>query len=1402
MIIPTSISVFATDTEEILYMFPDETYSFVNVSDETCKIYPGDYYSTSFDYIQYDDEGKISETGCRTSVYSISLDPGERAVISGIYGFVDVTYPKEGIEIKKENTECFEHKILTSDYTYVLKNISGADMPLFGSTTVSNPTVPFIMYDEEGNITEQEFWQQWSYSGKKVPAGYTIKIMAPPDWHSMKLSYPKGSFTFDVENSLIYETVTIFRGESFRFKNVTDKTQTLFSEGGERDWRLYDKFGNISEEQTRLTWGSGGMVEKEIPAGYTIEMSLTHIINVSVVKDFFIIEKAPDAKATRLYVCGGDTYSFTNITGKICEMRTDPSVANRYTDYAIFDKNNKLVSQARKSDWSEMAVNPGDTIKFTPRCRTMEIAFFEDEFDFEKESESVFLRNILSYGETYSFKNTSLTEKKIMSDSYGNYEIRGSDGNVTQSGDGCNLDGISVMPGNTLFITATGGSVECMVLRDSFVCQKISEPEDRDYIDLAYGKTYKITNNSTSRYTFSADDHNITHDFASYYKNGEEYGMACGVSHDITIYDGGWAYITVYANMSIYNSPNISVEEINTPVYEKKDLFPGKIYSFERLTDDDESHFISYNSVSDFLEYDKDGNVVFFNGLSGGTYNHNKRYVVKINGYYSTACYPAEVFKFSEETKIDLGVAEFNRGESVKMTTKFTDNPWMSVDGGNVVCAIYGSDDTVRSISKEEGYFSTIIMESGEYAKFTATGRIRIVYPTEFIQFEKLDSTPFEYKTISSGETVHIKQESFKDTAFRVIGSRYDYVKYDANGKITEYMSDSNCGDYYNTQINLWAGESIAITAKDAKMTVIAADDNLTFEKRDYPCFENKFIPSGGEYSYINPYDYPINFICDSYGFDYVIYDESYNIKKETSFSQGTIELKPQYRIEITNGEHYAIISLPYEMRISEDFTVNVTGVSISSDSLTLGLNESKTLTATIMPANATYKGIIWASSDTSVATVSSTGTVKGKKHGSTVITATTKDGGYIATCEVDVMDFSAKGIVMSENYVTMKKGEKKMLEATVLPVFSTNKEVIWSTSASYVASVNENGEVTANGTGYVEIYAKTSDGKHTATCVVIISPEVKETDNMITIGEASALQGETVEVPVKISGNANVEYLSFPLYYDDKNLTLTKVKDGDTSFEMSYTQKMLKYSPCWFSFSKNGQALEDEKEYTLFTLVFKVSLDAKSGSHPITLFAQEYGIVDEEAEDIPYNVTDGTIKTASQSEKTIVLDRESVNLNKGQTVTLKASTVGLDGVSLIWGSSDYNVAYVSNGVIKAVAPGTATITVTCSDYTVYASCTVVVTEKKEPDIRQVSIIQNGNNAEVVVEAQNIPEDAFVFFGGYSGNGKMNVAKKMVKNSDGTYSAEFVPDGEKEYKVIILESLTSMKPVCVSSSPK
>ena len=174
-----------------------------------------------------------------------------------------------------------------------------------------------------------------------------------------------------------------------------------------------------------------------------------------------------------------------------------------------------------------------------------------------------------------------------------------------------------------------------------------------------------------------------------------------------------------------------------------------------------------------------------------------------------------------------------------------------------------------------------------------------------------------------------------------------------------------------------------------------------------------------------------------------------------------------------------------------------VKGISLNKTSTTLTVGSSETLTATVIPDNATDKSVTWATSNASVATVAD-GMVTAVGPGTATITVTTVDGGYTATCTVTVTQ-PTTGVTLNKVNTTLAVGSTETLTATVYPTDATDKSVTWKTSNAAVATV-ANGTVTGVAPGIATITVTSSNGS-TATCeVTVIQPTTGVTLNKTSI--------------------------------------------------------------------------------------------------------------------------------------------------------------------------------------------------------------------------------------------------------------------------------------------------------------
>ena len=146
------------------------------------------------------------------------------------------------------------------------------------------------------------------------------------------------------------------------------------------------------------------------------------------------------------------------------------------------------------------------------------------------------------------------------------------------------------------------------------------------------------------------------------------------------------------------------------------------------------------------------------------------------------------------------------------------------------------------------------------------------------------------------------------------------------------------------------------------------------------------------------------------------------------------------------------------------DPAISVESVSLDKTELELSVGETATLTATVLPENATYKMVTWSSSDQSIATIAtySNGVLAAVAPGTATITVTTLDGGKTATCNVTVKESSSTSVVIPEvvdlglsvKWASFNLGATKPEEygdyfawGEIEPYYSSQDPLIWKES-------------------------------------------------------------------------------------------------------------------------------------------------------------------------------------------------------------------------------------------------------------------------------------------------------------------------------------------------------------------
>ena len=196
------------------------------------------------------------------------------------------------------------------------------------------------------------------------------------------------------------------------------------------------------------------------------------------------------------------------------------------------------------------------------------------------------------------------------------------------------------------------------------------------------------------------------------------------------------------------------------------------------------------------------------------------------------------------------------------------------------------------------------------------------------------------------------------------------------------------------------------------------------------------------------------------------------------------------------------------------------TSITLDKSEINLEATQTAKLVAIVLPETTTNKTVTWKSSDKTIATVDENGVVTAIAVGEANITATTNDGSNLtASCKVIVNPTLATSIALDKTEVELETTQTATLVATVLPELTTNKSVTWSSSNESIATVDENGVVTAIAVGEAIITTTTVDGSNlSATCKVTVIPtlvvSIEVTPNVVEAEENSEVQLSVIILP------------------------------------------------------------------------------------------------------------------------------------------------------------------------------------------------------------------------------------------------------------------------------------------------
>ena len=393
----------------------------------------------------------------------------------------------------------------------------------------------------------------------------------------------------------------------------------------------------------------------------------------------------------------------------------------------------------------------------------------------------------------------------------------------------------------------------------------------------------------------------------------------------------------------------------------------------------------------------------------------------------------------------------------------------------------------------------------------------------------------------------------------------------------------------------------------------------------------------------------------------------------------------------------------------------HTTGIALSETGLTLDLDQTAALKATLTPADAT-DAVEWRSSDENVARVDANGSVTAVGVGEATITVSSN--GHSAACQVRVERFP-RAIELYSRTMTLAPGEQGAIRLSVLPADTTKPQLTWTTSDANVATVNGDGVVTGVNVGECAITATTVNGVSAVCSVRIVKQgqsiaSIKLNKTTLKLVRTKTYQLKATLSPSKAADRSVIWLSSNPeVAAASASGKVTAMKAGTAVITAMASNGM--YRTCVVTVSPLAvSSVKLNKRSASLSLGGSVQLSAKvspanaddaaviwSSSNPAAVTVDENGLataVGGGKATITARTANGKKSTCTISVKgiSIKLNKRSASLSLGGSVQLKATISQTSEAysKIVWTSSNPNAVTVDeNGFVTAVGGGSATIT-------------------------------------------------------------------------------------------------------------
>ncbi|WHX49758.1 hypothetical protein QNH46_03495 [Paenibacillus woosongensis] len=556
--IPVTVAVpyegfYGYETDESAYdsllLYPGESHEFTNVGTKSDRPEHAGTSKDKFDYVVYSPDGSEVSRGTNTTTLPL-VAVGRRVAITLVTeNPVRVGAPYRSFMRENRRDEALSRVTVSPGDSYIFTNNGTLRNGVKNDARAVKGRYDYVVYDVNGDYVSQGF----NSLGTPTLSPGSIVIFTVRDSAPVTFEYAD-DFSAEVSDEPSHFRVTLSRGESFEFRNISSTARYLYSiasSSSRFDWAEYYPDG--TQQGRRANTYTNPQVAK----GNSIVVTAVSDIPVTfgAIYRLFDWKDKEGVAISKQIVHNGESYLFTNIGSRSRAITSDTAQSGGKFDVAIYN-NDGSVDRGGFDEKGSVLIPAGGYAIVTGQSVNPVTFSYTDSFTSDPSAYPAMLRATVLPGNSYTYVNISGQSEYLYSDATSSkefaYVLRRPDGTI-RGDNPSRYTPVSVPAEHSITVAPLTEAITFGGVYTSFTGVPGENPAVNK-VTLSKNESYLFVNLQSSSQTLTSDASNnrlSMFDYAIYAANGEPLDAEFDQQGSLSVPGGAEVVVTVVTDQSV-----------------------------------------------------------------------------------------------------------------------------------------------------------------------------------------------------------------------------------------------------------------------------------------------------------------------------------------------------------------------------------------------------------------------------------------------------------------------------------------------------------------------------------------------------------------------------------------------------------------------------------------------------------------------------------------------------------------------------------------------------------------------------------------------------------------------------------------------------------------------------------